>query len=60
MDEDLSFLDPLDLITKDVYELRKIVREKKKFLQKDRELNKEHETECARAREKDRHEKDWE
>lgn len=64
MDEDFSFLEPLDLITKDVYELRKIIREKKKNLQKDRdkdrESDKDHEAERGRAREKDRHEKEKE
>lgn len=29
MEEDLSFLQPLDLITKDAYQLQKMVREKK-------------------------------
>ncbi|XP_030455779.1 WD40 repeat-containing protein HOS15-like [Syzygium oleosum] len=64
VDEDFSFLEPLDLITKDVYELRKIIREKKKNLQKDRdkdrESDKDHEAERGRAREKDRHEKEKE
>ncbi|PHT32796.1 hypothetical protein CQW23_29133 [Capsicum baccatum] len=30
MDEDFQFLQPIDLITKDVYELHKIIKEKKK------------------------------
>lgn len=35
MDEDFSFIRPLDLITKDVYELRQMINEKKKSQQKD-------------------------
>ncbi|KAA8528484.1 hypothetical protein F0562_035839 [Nyssa sinensis] len=69
MDEDFSFLQPLDLITKDVYELHKIIKEKKENLQKDRhrEKNKdsnsfdeEHEQEHAREREKERQQKEKE
>lgn len=64
VDEDFSFLEPLDLITKDVYELRKIIREKKKKLQKDRDkekdLDREPEAERSRAREKDRIEREKE
>ena len=62
--EDFSFLQPLDLITKDVYELRKIINEKRKNLQKDRdkdkELDREHEGERARIRDKERHEREKE
>ncbi|KAK2985658.1 hypothetical protein RJ640_006921 [Escallonia rubra] len=36
MDADFSFLQPLDLITKDVYELQNIIKEKKESLQKAR------------------------
>lgn len=68
MDEDFSFLQPLDLITKDVYQLRQMIKERKKNSQKDRdkdkepesykrkdkELEKEHEGERARVREKER------
>uniref|UniRef100_A0A5B6YHJ6 Putative F-box-like/WD repeat-containing protein TBL1XR1 isoform X1 n=1 Tax=Davidia involucrata TaxID=16924 RepID=A0A5B6YHJ6_DAVIN len=69
MDEDFSFLQPLDLITKDVYELQKIIKEKKENLQKDRhrEKNKDsngfdqaHEREHAREREKERQQREKE
>lgn len=64
MVEDFSFLQPLDLITKDVYELRKIINEKRKNLQKDRdkdkELDREYEGERARIRDKERHEREKE
>ncbi|XP_034910326.1 WD40 repeat-containing protein HOS15 isoform X3 [Populus alba] len=76
VDEDFSFLQPLDLITKDVNELQQIIKEKKKNLHKDREKEKEkekdkdrdkdkefereHERECARVREKERHEREKE
>ncbi|KAB1200294.1 F-box-like/WD repeat-containing protein TBL1XR1, partial [Morella rubra] len=63
LDEDFSFLQPLDLITKDVYELRQIVKDKRKSLHrerdkdkdkdKDKELDREQEGECVRA-EKDK------
>ncbi|EXC04821.1 F-box-like/WD repeat-containing protein [Morus notabilis] len=36
VDDDFSFLQPLDLITKDAYELQRIVKEKKENLQKDK------------------------
>ncbi|XP_021635323.1 WD40 repeat-containing protein HOS15 isoform X3 [Hevea brasiliensis] len=68
VDEDFSFLQPLDLITKDVYELRQMIKDKKKNLHKDRdkdkdkdkEFEREHERESARVREKDRHEREKE
>ncbi|KAG7993557.1 hypothetical protein I3843_01G009600 [Carya illinoinensis] len=66
MDEDFSFLQPLDLITKDVYELRQIIKEKRKVLQKekdkdkDKELGREHEGERGRIRDKERHEREKE
>ncbi|XP_058006186.1 WD40 repeat-containing protein HOS15 isoform X3 [Hevea brasiliensis] len=74
VDEDFSFLQPLDLITKDVYELRQMIKDKKKNLHKDRdkdkdkdqdkekdkEFEREHERERARVREKDRHEREKE
>ncbi|KAK1405780.1 F-box-like/WD repeat-containing protein TBL1XR1 [Heracleum sosnowskyi] len=41
IDEDFSFIQPLDLITKDVYELQKIIKEKKESLQKKRRREKE-------------------
>ncbi|XP_010271371.1 PREDICTED: F-box-like/WD repeat-containing protein TBL1XR1 [Nelumbo nucifera] len=70
VDDDFSFLQPLDLITKDVYELRQIIKEKKENLQKerakdkekekDKELDREHERERGREREKERQEKEKE
>ncbi|CAK9139464.1 unnamed protein product [Ilex paraguariensis] len=63
MDEDFSFLQPLDLITKDVDELQKIIKEKKENLHKDKhrgkdkdtsEVDREHEREHAREREKEK------
>lgn len=70
VDEDFSFLEPLDLITKDVNELQKIIKEKKKILQKDKDkdkdLDQELEGERGRASDKRRverereHEKDRE
>lgn len=44
-DEDFQFLHPLDLITKDVDELRKIIKEKKENIQKDKSKGKEKEKE---------------
>ena len=60
MDDDFSFLQPLDLITKDPYELQKIIKAKKENLQKDRpeengkhnESNHEIEQENVQEREK--------
>ncbi|KAL5753064.1 hypothetical protein ACOSP7_023241 [Xanthoceras sorbifolium] len=64
MDEDFSFLQPMDLITKDVSELRLMVKEKKKTLQKDRdkekEVDREHEGERGRIKEKERHDREKE
>jgi len=69
MEDDFSFLQPLDLITKDVYELRKIIKEKKENLQQDkqREIDKdsnepdrEHEREHAQAKEKEKQQKEKE
>jgi transducin (beta)-like 1 len=63
MDDDFSFLQPLDLITKDPYELQKIIKAKKENLQKDRheengkhhnEYNQENEREHAQEREKEK------
>jgi transducin (beta)-like 1 len=62
MDDDFSFLQPLDLITKDPYELQKIIKAKKENLQKDRveenekhnELNQENERVNALEREKEK------
>ena len=57
MDEDFSFLQPSDLITKDVYELRQIIKERKKNQQKgrDKEFDGEHEGELNQAKERERH-----
>ncbi|KAL9245817.1 hypothetical protein vseg_019423 [Gypsophila vaccaria] len=41
VDEDFSFIQPMDLITKDVNELRRMVKEKRKSLRKDREKDSE-------------------
>ncbi|XP_068653834.1 WD40 repeat-containing protein HOS15-like [Aristolochia californica] len=74
VDDEFAFIQPLDLITKDVYELRQIIKEKKESLQKeeekekekakdkgkDKEAEKDHERERAREREKDRQEKEKE
>ncbi|XP_014519436.1 WD40 repeat-containing protein HOS15 isoform X2 [Vigna radiata var. radiata] len=59
LDEDFSFLQPLDLITKDVQELGKMVNNKRKKLHKDRnkESEKEHERGRGWVKEKGRHEK---
>ncbi|KAL2333481.1 hypothetical protein Fmac_014694 [Flemingia macrophylla] len=62
LEEDFSFLQPLDLITKDVHELRQMISERRKKLQKERkkEFEKEHEGERVRAREKERREREKE
>ncbi|XP_051139450.1 WD40 repeat-containing protein HOS15-like isoform X2 [Andrographis paniculata] len=44
VDEDFQFLHPLDLITKSVDELQKIVKQKKESIQKDKSKGKEKET----------------
>lgn len=61
IDEDFSFIQPIDLITKDVYELQKMIKEKKENLQKTkhREKNKENitsvrENEQEHTREKEK------
>lgn len=62
-DEDFQFLQPIDLITKDVYELQKIIKEKKEKLRQDKPRGKdkdnnvherEHGREPAREREKEK------
>lgn len=62
VDDDFSFLQPLDLITKDVHELRRMIREKKKSQQKstEKELVKEHDREIGPSieREKQNREKE--
>ncbi|XP_004511879.1 WD40 repeat-containing protein HOS15-like [Cicer arietinum] len=61
-DEDFSFLQPLDLITKDVHELKKMITERKRKLQKgkNKESEKEHEGDRERVREKEKHEREKE
>ncbi|KAL5556861.1 hypothetical protein UlMin_039097 [Ulmus minor] len=58
LDEDFKFLKPIDLITKDVYQLRQLIKEKRGILQKDRdkvkEIDKDQNGEGGRGREKDR------
>ncbi|CAI0461573.1 unnamed protein product [Linum tenue] len=55
VEEDFSFLQPLDLITKDVRELRQMIKERKKGLQKERDKReKEKEKEKEKEREKDK------
>lgn len=54
VDDDFSFLQPLDLITKDVYELRQIIKERKESIQKEREKNKDTDMECDREPERER------
>lgn len=53
VDEDFQFLHPLDLITKDVDELRRIIKEKKEIAQKDKSKGKEKEN-IENGREHDR------
>ncbi|XP_023517830.1 WD40 repeat-containing protein HOS15-like isoform X2 [Cucurbita pepo subsp. pepo] len=60
LDENFSFLQPLDLITKDVHELRQIIKDKRKSLLKDKDVDKELESERGRAREKERRESEVE
>ncbi|KAL8261101.1 hypothetical protein R6Q59_025150 [Mikania micrantha] len=57
IDEDFSFIQPIDLITKNVYELQQMIKEKKQNLQKtkNREKNRDiREQEQDQSREKDR------
>ncbi|KAL8494523.1 hypothetical protein ACS0TY_025364 [Phlomoides rotata] len=53
VDDDFQFLHPLDLITKDVDELQKIIKEKKENIQKDKSKGKEKEN-IENGREHDR------
>jgi len=59
LDEDFSFIKPLDLITKDVHELGKMVNERRKMLHKDRnkESEKEHEGGRGLVKGKERHDR---
>ncbi|CAI8588932.1 unnamed protein product [Vicia faba] len=61
-DEDFSFLQPLDLITKDVHELKKMINERRRKLQKgkNKEPAKEHDGDRGRVREKEKHEREKE
>ncbi|KAL5559111.1 hypothetical protein UlMin_035322 [Ulmus minor] len=52
VDDDFSFLQPLDLITKDAYELQRIIKEKKENLQKDRSETKEKNNETKQENER--------
>ncbi|CAN0917982.1 WD40 repeat-containing protein HOS15 [Linum grandiflorum] len=54
VEEDFSLLQPLELITKDVCELRQMIKERKKSLQKERDKEKEKEKEKDKAKEKDK------
>ncbi|KAL4352118.1 hypothetical protein GQ457_06G035530 [Hibiscus cannabinus] len=60
MDEDFSFLRPLDIITKDVNQLRQMIKEKRKSIQKDKDKDKEIDREHGQVREKERNEKERE
>lgn len=53
VDEDFSFLQPMDLITKDVNELRRLVKERRRSLRKDREKESEKERDRERKRGRD-------
>ncbi|XP_024007494.1 WD40 repeat-containing protein HOS15 isoform X2 [Eutrema salsugineum] len=68
IDEDFSFFQPLDLISKDVKELQEMLRERKRkerdkekdrerSKENDKEIEREHEGDRSRMKEKDRHEK---
>lgn len=60
VDEDFSFLQPMDLITKDVNDLRRLVKERRRSLRKDREKEseKERDRERKRGRDSRRHDRD--
>ena len=53
MDDDFSFIQPLDLITKDAYELQRIIKEKRENLQKDRSKTNEKDNETKQKNEQD-------
>nr|XP_004252824.1 WD40 repeat-containing protein HOS15-like [Solanum lycopersicum] len=59
MNEDFKLLEPLDLITKDVDELRKIIKEKKEKVQKGK-VNADHKREPTRNSEMEKQQKDRE
>ncbi|KAL8141091.1 hypothetical protein V2J09_007112 [Rumex salicifolius] len=54
MDEDFSFIQPMDLITKDVDELQKIIKEKKDSLKNEKHKEKEKQKELQRKLETDK------
>ncbi|KAL9257244.1 WD40 repeat-containing protein [Drosera capensis] len=60
MDEDFSLLQPIDIITKDVDELRRIVQERRRTMRKDRdkEHDREHVGERKRGKDKGRQGRD--
>ncbi|KAK4726194.1 hypothetical protein R3W88_031111 [Solanum pinnatisectum] len=65
MDEDFKLVEPLDLITKDVDKLRKIIKEKKEKVQKDKptrkdKANADHKREPTREREMEKQQKEKE
>ncbi|MFS7910271.1 putative transcription factor WD40-like family [Helianthus anomalus] len=58
VDEDFSFIQPIDLITKNVYELQQMIKEKKLNVQKTKNReknrdNREHEQEHSREKDKE-------
>ncbi|KAJ0804706.1 putative transcription factor WD40-like family [Helianthus annuus] len=58
VDEDFSFIQPIDLITKNVYELQQMIKEKKQNVQKTKNReknrdNREHEQEHSREKDKE-------
>lgn len=69
VDEDFQFLQPLDLITKDVHELQKIIKAKKENLQRDKPMEKErdaaeneqgHQRELSKDRQKEKQQREKE
>ncbi|PON46887.1 Guanine nucleotide-binding protein, beta subunit [Trema orientale] len=54
VDDDFSYIQPLDLITKDAYELQRIIKEKRENLQKDRSKTNEKDNETKQKDEVDR------
>ena len=46
MDDGFSLLQPLDLITKDIYELQKIIKEKKRSIEDDKHKERDKVREC--------------
>jgi transducin (beta)-like 1 len=54
VDGDFSLLQPVDLITKNMVELRDIIKERREKIEKEKEKEKEKEREKERERERDR------